>query len=281
MDIEMISCLWDQFRRSGYIPKSPASLASLKAKCKKYISFWAAQQPTVEGRANRYVGNAFLPLELIDDDDNTASHDGEYSSDEDETARRKQKCTKCRRFLTADSFSRAQWRREENLSCLVCVAITENLVHWHLRDRAIARRAAQNTAAAAPTRTVAVPSNDVPAARRRRGAQKTAQAAAATTAAGPSNSASTGWRSRAAQNKATTATTATAATATTATTAAGPSNASTGWRSRAAQNKAATAAATTEAGPSNNAPTGRRRRVTKNKTATAAAKTVAAPSNSL
>ncbi len=135
MDIEMIAALYLKFHALGYI--SPPKILSITSKSARYISFWTDRQPTTAKRGNYFFGNAFLPLELIDDIPGSLT-----------STQGKRKCGKCKRLLTDASFSNAQLksgRKPANNQphCLVCAAVVENTRHWMLRDRAMARRKAE------------------------------------------------------------------------------------------------------------------------------------------
>ncbi|KAI0759904.1 ribonuclease H-like domain-containing protein [Irpex lacteus] len=136
MDIEMIAALYLKFHALGYI--SPPKILSITSKSARYIGFWTDRQPTTAMRGNYFFGNAFLPLELIDDIPLTQG---------------KHKCGKCQRSLTDASFSSGQLKSgrkptNNQLKCLVCAAVVENTRHWALRDRAMARRKAEAAAKA-------------------------------------------------------------------------------------------------------------------------------------
>lgn len=143
MDIEMIAALYQAFLSRRYI--APSNVTSLTAKSSRYISFWADRQPTTATRKNYFVGNAFLPLELVDDiSDYAAANPGGQ----------KRKCGRCKRWLTIASFSSPQTGRggaprNSPPTCWVCFAVAENMRHWQLRDRAITRRKAAAEAKAA------------------------------------------------------------------------------------------------------------------------------------
>ncbi|KAI0759903.1 ribonuclease H-like domain-containing protein [Irpex lacteus] len=149
MDIEMIAALYQAFLSRRYI--APSNVISLTAKSSRYISFWADRQPTTATRKNYFVGNAFLPLELVDDiSDYAAANPGGQ----------KRKCGRCKRWLTIVSFSSPQTGRggaprNSPPTCWVCLAVAENMRHWQLRDRAITRRKAAAEAKAATTASLA------------------------------------------------------------------------------------------------------------------------------
>ncbi|KAI0337586.1 hypothetical protein BDW22DRAFT_1488252 [Trametopsis cervina] len=127
MDVHMISALYYTFVSRGYTTGHDD--VALKAKCARYVAFWAERQPRVDER-NFYVRNAFLPLELIDDP--LPPH----------LPRRE--CGKCGRSLTDASYSPAQWAKQvtPTRACLLCEEVMKNFRHWNARENYMARRAA-------------------------------------------------------------------------------------------------------------------------------------------
>lgn len=141
MDIEMIAALYRVLCSRSYI--TPRNILSLTTKSARYIAFWTDRQPTVALRGNYFIGNAFLPLELVDHISDTVASTPDHL---------KRKCSKCMRMFTMDSISYPPARpgRRSQPTCQVCLAVAENTRHWVLRDRAIERRKAQ-AAAKAPS----------------------------------------------------------------------------------------------------------------------------------
>ena len=139
MDIEMIAALYGVLCSRQYI--APRNILSLTMKSARYIAFWADRQPTTAFRGNHFIGNAFLPLEVVDNISDTVASVPEHL---------KRKCSKCVRMFTTASISYPPARpgRPSQPTCRVCLAVAENSRHWLLRDRAIERRKAAAAAKA-------------------------------------------------------------------------------------------------------------------------------------
>ncbi|KAI0092671.1 ribonuclease H-like domain-containing protein [Irpex rosettiformis] len=141
MDIEMIAALYETFLSRWYI--TPRNTISLVVKSSRYVAFWEERPPTPAHRANFYIGNAFLPLEIIDDIPNTAPSNCNGLG---------RKCGRCKRMFTAASVLYTPPKpgrpRHPPYTCLVCVAVAENFGYWAFRDRAIAKRKADAAAKA-------------------------------------------------------------------------------------------------------------------------------------
>ncbi|KAI0759905.1 ribonuclease H-like domain-containing protein [Irpex lacteus] len=135
-DIEMIAALYEIFLSRNYI--TSRNLPSLSAKSSRYIKFWANRQPKTATRNDFFIGNAFLPLEVVDDiSDTAASIPGEQ----------KRQCRRCSRLLTHASFppvsGQLQLSGPSTGRCWVCIAVEENYSHWSSRSKAAAKRSAR------------------------------------------------------------------------------------------------------------------------------------------
>lgn len=138
----MIAALYEIFLSRSYIASH--NLPSLLTKSSRYIKFWADRQPKTATRNDFFIGNAFLPLEVVDDISDTAA----LVPDE-----QKRQCRRCNRLLTHASFPPVRGQQVPASAsvtllsgpyrCWVCIAVEENYNHWSSRSKAAAKRSAR------------------------------------------------------------------------------------------------------------------------------------------
>lgn len=147
MDIKMIASLYLFFHFCNYIPSHTIDTYALMSKCSRYIAFWEDRQPSAATRENRFYGNGFLPLEIIDisPDNPTVISNVE-----------KHKCEKCDRLLTKAAFPRTGLASgqgeplDTQYCCWVCVAVAENASFNQRCAAAAAMRRARKAAPKPP-----------------------------------------------------------------------------------------------------------------------------------